>query len=73
MTEKIKINTKTIQLDQFLKWSNAVSTGGEAKSIIQAGKVMVNGEIEYKRSKKLKRGDKVELSELNKSYKVSRD
>ena len=70
--KNIKIKTKTIQLDQFLKWSNIVSTGGEAKSIIQAGKVQVNGEIEYRRSHKLSEGDKVKLIDENIIYKVSR-
>ena len=72
MTEKIKIKTKTIKLDQFLKWANLVATGGEAKTLIQEGKVKVNGEIEYKRGKKLSKGDKIELINLNKSYTISR-
>lgn len=72
MSEKIKINTKTINLDQFLKWANLVATGGEAKSLIQEGKVVVNGEIEYKRGKKLVEGDKIKLKNANKSYIISR-
>ncbi|HKL74920.1 MAG TPA: S4 domain-containing protein YaaA [Halanaerobiales bacterium] len=72
MSEKIKIKTETINLDQFLKWANLVATGGEAKSLIQEGKVMVNGEIEYKRGKKLAEGDKVKLKNENKSYIISR-
>ena len=72
MTEKIKIKTKKIKLDQFLKWANLVATGGEAKSLIQEGKVEVNGEIEYKRGKKLTSGDKVKLINSNKSYIISR-
>ena len=70
--ENIKIKTKQIQLDQFLKWANIVSTGGEAKSLIQAGKVKVNNEIEYRRSHKLSEGDIIELTEENIIYKVSR-
>lgn len=72
MIEEIKIKSETIKLDQFLKWANIVSTGGEAKFIIQAGKVKVDGEIEYKRGKQLSKEDVVELIELNKSYKISR-
>lgn len=72
MSEKIKIKTETINLDQFLKWANLVATGGEAKSLIQEGKVTVNGEIEYKRGKKLVEGDKVKLKNENKSYIISR-
>ena len=50
---------KTMKLDQFLKWHNFVSSGGEAKNIIQSGLVKVNGEIEIKRGRKLVKGDKV--------------
>ena len=40
-----------MKLDQFLKWHNLVSSGGEAKSFIKGGHVKVNGEIEFKRGK----------------------
>ena len=50
---------KTMKLDQFLKWRNLVSSGGEAKIFIKAGHVKVNGQIETKRGRKLVRGDKV--------------
>ncbi len=48
-----------MKLDQFLKWQNLVSSGGEAKFFIKSGSVKVNGEIETKRGRKLERGDKV--------------
>ena len=50
---------KTMKLDQFLKWNNIVSSGGEAKNLIKAGEVKVNGEIEKRRGRKLSYGDKV--------------
>ena len=50
---------KTMKLDQFLKWHNFVSSGGEAKIIIKSGLVKVNGEIEIRRGRKLVKGDKV--------------
>jgi ribosome-associated protein len=49
----------TIQLDQFIKLKGLVSTGGQAKLVIQAGEVLVNDVIETRRKKKLKAGDKV--------------
>jgi ribosome-associated protein len=70
--KEIKIKTKTIQLDQFLKWSNIVLTGGEAKSLIQAGKVRVNNEVEKRRSHNISEGDIIELIDKNIIYKVSR-
>ena len=48
-----------MKLDQFLKWQNLVSSGGEAKNFIKSGSVQVNGEIETRRGRKLKKGDKV--------------
>ena len=70
--EEVKIKSDTINLDQFLKWANIVMSGGEAKHLIQAGKVEVNGEIELKRGKTLKAGDVVSLTAEEKKYKVSR-
>lgn len=51
----------TIRLDQFLKWAGAVQTGGEAKVLVQAGEVEVNGETETRRGRKLVEGDRVSL------------
>ena len=44
MTNKIKINTPYIELDSFLKFANVCMSGGEAKLLIQAGEVKLNGE-----------------------------
>ena len=48
-----------MKLDQFLKWQNLVSSGGEAKILIKSGSVKVNGETETRRGRKLNKGDKV--------------
>ena len=48
-----------MKLDQFLKWHNLVTSGGEAKNFIKLGNVRVNGEIEKRRGRKLVKGDKV--------------
>ena len=50
---------KTMKLDQYLKWQNLVSSGGEAKIFIKSGSVKVNGVIETRRGRKLNKGDKV--------------
>jgi ribosome-associated protein len=49
----------TVQLDQFMKLTGMVGTGGQAKVVIQAGEVRLNGAIETRRKKKLKAGDQV--------------
>ncbi len=55
--EEIKIDTEYIKLDSALKLASFVSMGGEAKRLIQEGKVTVNGETEMRRGRKLRPGD----------------
>ena len=55
----IHIETEYIKLQDLLKFAAAVSTGGEAKILIQEGDVTVNGEVCTMRGKKLHPGDKV--------------
>lgn len=52
---------ETIKLDQFLKLAHLVQSGGEAKHLIKLGFVMVNGEVEKRRGRKLRDGDMVEV------------
>lgn len=59
--QEVKIKTEKIQLDQFLKWANLVGSGGEAKLLIQGGQILVNGNVETRRSVKLSPGDQVEI------------
>lgn len=56
---KINIRDEYIKLGQALKLSGMVSSGIEAKIVIQSGKVTVNGETELQRGKKLHVGDVV--------------
>ncbi|MBQ0098190.1 MAG: RNA-binding S4 domain-containing protein [Oscillospiraceae bacterium] len=51
-----------IRLDNLLKFSGLVDTGGQAKFVIQNGEVKVNGEICTQRGKKLRSGDTVEYN-----------
>ena len=57
----MKIDTEFIKLDSFLKAVDAVCSGGEAKIIISEGMVLVNGEVELRRGRKLRPGDVVEV------------
>lgn len=50
-------------LGQALKAASLVGTGGEAKVLIQAGEVSVNGEVESRRGRKLEEGDVVEVGD----------
>lgn len=55
----IIITTEFIKLQDLLKFSNLVETGGEAKERVQAGEVTVNGEVCTMRGKKIRPGDDV--------------
>ena len=54
---------ETIRLDQFIKLSGLTGTGGQAKVLIQAGEVKVNGELETRRRRQLRVGDIVEIAD----------
>ena len=53
----VNIGTEFIKLEAALKYSNAVESGGMAKTDIQEGYVKVNGEVCTMRGKKLYPGD----------------
>ena len=57
----INITDDMIRLGQFLKMADLAETGGEAKQIVQQGRVKVNGEVETRRGRQLHAGDVVEL------------
>ncbi len=55
----VAISTEFIKLQDFLKFCNAVSSGGLAKNFVQNGQVTVNGQVETRRGRKLYPGDVV--------------
>ena len=61
MEEKIILKDDYIKLGQALKAANFVDSGVDAKYLIQEGLVLVNGNIETQRGKKLVAGDVVEF------------
>lgn len=64
MEKKVTITTETITLGQLLKLVQAVGTGGAVKWFLRTNEVLVNGEKETRRGRKLKNGDKVEVKGL---------
>jgi ribosome-associated protein len=56
---ELYLNTEYIELAQALKWANLVESGGHAKLVIQNGEVLLNGEVETRRGRKLRGGDTV--------------
>ena len=59
--DTIQINTEFIKLDSLLKFAGMVEPGGEAKELIQAGQVKLNGQVCTMRGKKCVPGDEIEL------------
>ena len=55
----VVIGTEFIKLQDFLKFANAVESGGMAKNMILNEEVTVNGEVCTMRGKKLRPGDQV--------------
>ena len=69
--EDIPIHTEFIKLQDFLKFANAVESGGMAKNMILNEEVQVNGETCTMRGKKLHPGDVVTF--LGNSWRVTAD
>ncbi len=57
--QDITVGPQGIRLGQFLKYVNAVPTGGEVKGLLESGEVTVNGSIEIQRGRQLGAGDLV--------------
>lgn len=55
--QEIKIRDDYIKLGQALKLAGLVGSGVEAKMLIQDGLVIVNGEVDMRRGRKLVPGD----------------
>ncbi|GAB2698832.1 RNA-binding S4 domain-containing protein [Nocardia thraciensis] len=58
----VPIDDEVIRLGQFLKLANLIETGSEAKTVIAAGLVRVNDEVELRRGRQLHAGDVVTLA-----------
>ncbi len=59
MTE-FKLTTEYIELIRLLKAARVVSSGGEARQVVEDELVKVNGAIELRKRAKLRKGDLVE-------------
>lgn len=62
MADTLPIDTEYIKLDSLLKLADLAMSGGEAKLLIQEGQILVNGQVETRRGRKLYPGDLVQLA-----------
>ena len=58
---ELALRGEYITLDALLKATGLASSGGEAKVLIADGAVRVNGEVDTRRGRKLRVGDRVQL------------
>jgi ribosome-associated protein len=58
----IELNHQPVELCKLLKIANLVSGGGEAKIVISEGYVLLNGEVEYQKRKKVYHEDVIEFN-----------
>jgi ribosome-associated protein len=60
---EFKLNGDHIPLIQLLKATNLVQTGGEAQIVVTEGEVKYNGQVDYRKRLKVRKGDVVEFGD----------
>lgn len=58
---EFKIEGDFVPMIQLLKATNLVQTGGEAQIVVDEGEVKYNGEVDYRKRLKVRKGDMVEF------------
>ncbi len=59
----VEISHEPIELYKILKFENMVESGGEAKAVVAAGHVLLNGKVETQKRKKIMAGDTIEFAD----------
>ena len=57
----VEIHKEPVDLYKILNFEGMVASGGEAKLVISEGYVLVNGEVETRKRKKIISGDIIEF------------
>jgi ribosome-associated protein len=60
--KEIDLVKEPVELYKILKFEGMASNGGEAKAVIADGQVLVNGEVETQKRKKIVAGDIIEFN-----------
>lgn len=71
LTPQVSVHVRegVIRLGQFLKLADAIDSGSDAKALLAAEAVRVNGQVESRRGRQLQPGDVVAVG--SRSYLVS--
>ncbi|HEV7883827.1 MAG TPA: RNA-binding S4 domain-containing protein [Solirubrobacteraceae bacterium] len=59
---EVPIREQTIRLGQLLKLAGLADSGAEARELVQDGAARVNGQVETRRGRQLRRGDVVDVA-----------
>jgi ribosome-associated protein len=59
--KNLQIGTEYVTLGQMLKMTDAISSGGMSKWFLSENEVLVNDEVEVRRGRKLRDGDRVNI------------
>lgn len=59
--KELEIGTEYVTLGQVLKMTDVISSGGMAKWFLSENEVLINGEIDQRRGRKLRHGDLVNI------------
>ena len=57
----VLISKEPVELFKILKFEGIASSGAEAKDVIAAGSVLVNGRVETQKRKKMVAGDTIKI------------
>lgn len=59
----VEITKEPVELYKILKFEGLVGSGGEAKMAVAEGHVLVNGEVETRKRRKIVSGDMIEFGD----------
>ena len=62
-TLEFELDRDYVELKQLLKLADLVTSGGEAKTVIGDGQVLVDGEVELRKACKIRAGQQVEFND----------
>ena len=68
--QEFVLESEVIRLDDLLKLTGCVETGGMAKVLIQSGGVTLDGEVCTMRGKKLRGGEVIAVPEIGEEITV---
>lgn len=61
---EVILEQSPVELFKILKFEGIASSGAEAKQMIADGMIIVNGEVELRKRKKIVAGDIIELDDI---------